>query len=302
MNRSTTVIGAATSIGIRPYDSGEPRRLDQAPAVLRRLGLARALGAVDAGDVVPPPYRDFVREPGRVRNEPEIVGYTESLADQISAASAKGEFVLVIGGDCSIVLAGLLGLRRAGHERVGLAYVDGHADFATPLESLTGSAASMCLGMAVGRGDTPLARLDTHPLTEPEDVVLIGRRDEGEAWYGHQALRASGILDIPHASARERGYDSLVVPTLDRLTAALVDGFWIHLDADVIDPELMPAVDSPEPGGPDLDDLAVLLGPLVNHPQAFGMEVTIYDPKLDRDEKCGHRLVELLSRAFAAAG
>ena len=57
---------------------------------------------------------------------------------------------------------------------------------------------------------------------------------------------------------------------------------------------VMPAVDSPEPGGPDLDQLAELLRPLVNHPKALGMELTIYDPKLDPDLTCGSRLVGLL--------
>jgi arginase len=62
----------------------------------------------------------------------------------------------------------------------------------------------------------------------------------------------------------------------------------------VLDPAVMPAVDSPEPGGPDLSQLADLLAPLVRHPRALGMELTIYDPMLDPDEACGRRLVGLL--------
>ena len=47
---------------------------------------------------------------------------------------------------------------------IGLAYLDAHADFGTLEESRTGSAASMCLALAVGRGDTVLARLAGSPL------------------------------------------------------------------------------------------------------------------------------------------
>ena len=71
-----------------------------------------------------------------------------------------------------------------------------------------------------------------------------------------------------------------------------VDGFWIHVDADVLDAATMPAVDSPEPGGLSFDDLTALLAALVAAPSAVGMEVTILDPDLDPD---GH-----LAASFAA--
>ncbi len=64
MNRSIAIVGAPTSIGIRTYDSGEPRHLDRAPGVLRELGLVQRLGASDLGDVIPPAYRDYVTSGG----------------------------------------------------------------------------------------------------------------------------------------------------------------------------------------------------------------------------------------------
>ena len=77
-------------------------------------------------------------------------------------------------------------------------------------------------------------------------------------------------------------------------------GFWIHLDADVLDPAVMPAVDSPEPDGLGLDEVAELLTPLVRHPKALGMQLTIYDPTLDPDGSSAGRLVALLERALIA--
>jgi arginase len=74
-----------------------------------------------------------------------------------------------------------------------------------------------------------------------------------------------------------------------------VRGFWIHLDVDVINPAVMSAVDSPEPGGLMPDELVQLLGPLVRHPQALGLDVAIYDPALDPDRSCARRLVALLA-------
>ena len=66
MNRDITIIGAPSSIGIRPYADGAPRRLDLTPGVLRESGLAARLKARDAGDVLPPPrYQDIKRPEGR---------------------------------------------------------------------------------------------------------------------------------------------------------------------------------------------------------------------------------------------
>lgn len=299
--RAIAVVGAPSSIGIRPYDSGEVRHVDRAPAVLRELRLIERIGALDLGDVVPPAYRDYVRPPGRARNEHEVAAYSASLSDRVATAANSGRFVLLLGGDCSIVLASLLGAQRAVGGAVGLAYVDAHADFATPEESQTGSVASMCLGLAVGRGDTPLARLAGGvSLVRDRDVALLGRRDAAEPSYGHAALAASEVLDLPDAALSARGFAGAAADSLARLTSPPLQGFWIHLDADVLNPTHMPAVDSPEPGGPTVDEIVGLLAPLVRHPKALGLELTIYDPALDTDRSCAARLVSLIETLMAS--
>lgn len=293
--RSIAVVGAASSIGIRPYEEGgAARHLDQAPTVLRELGLVDALAAEDLGDVTAAPYRDFVRKPGTVRNEPEIAEYSRSLADHVGRVVESNGFALVLGGDCSIVLGSLLGAGRRG-DRVGLVYIDAHADFATPEESYTGSAAGMCLALAVGRGDSPLARLSgPAPLVRGEDVVLVGRRGAHQPEHELAALRASGILDLPDPAIWREGIPAATSAALERLARSDLDGIWIHLDADVLDPRVMHAVDSPVPGGPGVEQLAAIARPFVNHPKALGMQVTIYDPGFDLPRECARRIVGLL--------
>jgi arginase len=61
----------------------------------------------------------------------------------------------------------------------------------------------------------------------------------------------------------------------------------------------MPAVDSPEPGGPMPDELIDLLTPLVRHPRARGLSLTIYDPALDPDRACARQLIGMLEKLFA---
>ena len=216
MNKPIVLLGAPSNIGIRPYDDGRLRGLDRAPAALRGRGLAARLHAGDVGDIVPPAYVDFTRPEGRVRNEAALVRYSRDIGARVAHAVSDGRFVLLLGGDCSIVLGGLLGARGASNPRLGLIYVDGHADFATPEESVTGSAAAMCAAFAIGRGDSPLAQLAEIPLVSGSDLAILGRRDDSYGdIYGQAALRAAGALDIPTAAIRSRGAATVAVSDVE---------------------------------------------------------------------------------------
>jgi len=296
--RPIAIVGAPSSIGIKPYADGRPRALDRAPRVLRELGLVDRLGAHDLGDTVPPPYRDVVRPPAGVRNEADLVEFLGRLAERVDQAIRTGSFVVVLGGDCSIVLASLMGI-RVTRRRVALAYLDAHADFATPQESRTGSAASMCLGMAVGRGDTPLARmLPDGPLVRGSDVAIIGRRDNPEQIYGEHALAEHDVLNINAARLLERGPAAAAKEALSRVDRDGLDGFWIHLDADVLDASVMHAVDTPETDGPGFAEMGELVARLAAQPRALGIELTIFDPELDPGGACGRGLADLLEGAL----
>jgi arginase len=257
------------------------------------------LGAIDLGDVTPPDYRDYLRSPGRARNEPEVGAYSAALGRRVAVAAESGRFPLVLGGDCSIVLGGLLGSRWAAGGAVGLAYLDASADFATPAESLSGSIASMSLGFAVGRGDTPLARLGGEaPLVEEAAVVLLGRRDAAESRCGQAALATSSILDLPEAAILARDPAEAAAHSLERLTAEGLRGFWIHLDAEAFPPACRESAESRlECGGPQ--PLFSLLATLVRHPRALGLDLSMYDPALDPSHAGAARLVGLLERLLA---
>ena len=87
---------------------------------------------------------------------------------------------------------------------------------------------------------------------------------------------------------------ALAAPVAAQSPRAELTGFWIHVDADLLDPQVMPAVDSPEPGGPGFGELAAFLAPLIDHPRALGMQLTLYHPRLDPDGTAGMRLVAML--------
>lgn len=292
-------IGAATSLGLEPYADGSPRRVDEAAATYRSLGLIARLGAEDLGDLTAGSYPDRVRPAGDVRNGEAIAEYSRRLADVVAENVGEGERLVVGGGDCSVVLGALLGLSRRG--RHGLVYVDGHCDFATPAISLTGGVAGMDVALATGRGDHDLARLDARgPLVREEDVVVLARKDErDEVLYGDQSVRNTRIADIPWQDVQAEGIDRAVARTLERVEDARLDGFWIHFDVDVLDPGLISAVDTPEEGGMGRDDAIRVLRALWRSPRARGIDITIYDPGLDPTFEQGREVVEIVSAGLS---
>jgi arginase len=139
------------------------------------------------------------------------------------------------------------------------------------------------------------------PLVRAEDLVVIGRRDDADApWYGQEQLRAGPMLDLPHPAIRQRGIAEIARLALERVTQSGIDAFWIHVDADVLDPTVVPAVDSPEPDGLSLDQLSNLVTLLGRHAGAIGLDLTIYDPQLDPARSSAARLAQLLERGLVS--
>jgi arginase len=222
-----------------------------------------------------------------VRNGPAIAAYTRTLADRVTKIRADGGFPVLLGGDCSIALGPALALRRTG--RYGLAYVDAHADFRHLGNSPhVGAAGGESLALVTGRGDDYLTDLDgLRPYVRDEDVVVLGVRDEEDV----RDISTSGLA-----------YESGTAINLDTAGNVLVrddlDGFWIHVDADVLDPSVLSAVDSPTPDGLTATQLTDLLGSLLALPGAAGLQLTIFDPDLDPDATQAALLTDILASAL----
>jgi arginase len=284
------VIEAPSVLGLRP--SG----VDMLSESLLQAGLLERLDARWACRVTPDNPYDSTRDPTTLTlNAKGIVAYARKLAEAVASVLDQGDFPIVLGGDCSILLGSLLALRRRG--RYGLLFVDGHADFYQPEANPNGEAASMDLAFATGRGPDLLTNIDGHrPLVQDEDVVAFGYRDADEqAAYGSQRLPAK-LLSFDLPAIRVCGIDAAVNQAVAHLTRDEgPGGFWIHVDADVLDDGVMPAVDYRLPGGLSWDELARTLQTGIQSGRAVGLELTIYNPTLDAHGTGAAGLVEVLS-------
>jgi arginase len=291
---SFTIVEAPSILGLSP--SG----VEDMPEALRRAGVHGRLGVRRTVRVEPPPY-DERRDPDTgILNVAGLVDYTRRLADQVGAAVDRTERPLVIGGDCTILLGNLLALARRG--KYGLLFLDGHADFYQPEANVNGQAASSELAFATGRGPDMLTRLDDcYPLVRDAHVVALGMRDAAEAAeYGSQPLPA-GLRAYGLPVLREMGAERAMRESIEYLRHQTVDGIWIHFDADVLDDEIMPAVDYRLPGGLSWKEAEQMLAAAIQSGMIVGMDVTIFNPRLDADGTIAESLAAFLARCLGRA-
>jgi arginase len=275
-----------------------PKGVETLPDALLAAGLSERLNAHRAGRIAPPRYDDRRDRETLLLNPQSIAQYSTTLADAVGAVLDRNAFPVVLGGDCSIILGCLLALRRRGS--YGLLFLDGHADFYQPEAEPNGEAASMDLALATGRGPAIATDLEgRRPLVADEDVVLLGRRDAEEAdAHGSQRVENTAIRMIDLAAVREQGAANAASRAVEHLSRRELAGFWLHLDADVLDDDLMPAVDYRMPGGLSWDELVTILRAAVASGRAVGIDITIFNPKLDVDGTIAAAFVHALAKGL----
>jgi len=296
--RTRVVLDAPSNLGLRPPAPGTVPGCYKLAGALREQRIVQRLGALEGGVVVPPRYdRGGWQEGDGVFNAAALASYTVKLADRVERHVRVGEFPVVLGGDCSIQLGASLALRRLG--RYGLVAVDASADFRHPGNSdRIGAAGGEEVALGTGRGQDDLTNLEgLKPYLRDEDVRLFGNRDAFEE--DRAELAALKIPVVTVGDIREWGAEALAQATAEAFAIPELHGFWVHLDADVLDPSVMPAVDSPDPDGLLPDELVSLLRPLLASPHCVGLNVTIYDPDLDPDGTAGALLADIVVSAFA---
>jgi arginase len=300
VTRRIAVLDAPSNLGLRPPSPTTVPGCAKAPGALRDHRLLARLGARDAGCLTPPRYDPGGWRPGDgVCQAPQVAGYAVRLADRIGAILAAGELPLVLGGDCSILIGAAVAASRWAEEvggRPGLVFVDGHSDFRHPGNApYVGAAAGEDLALVTGRGQVELAGIENRrPYLRDRDVVVLGIREHDEY---RMDLQAAGIAVRPVPELRAEGAARTAQWARDRLADCA--GFWLHVDVDVLDPAVMPAVDAPDDGGIAHRELELLIAGLVADPACLGVELTVFDPDQDPE---GSYAAEIAATLVAGLG
>ncbi len=215
-------------------------------------------------------------------------------------------FVVALGADCNSVLGILGGLARSVEpewpRRVGLVWIDAHADYNTPETSPSGMLGGMPVATACGKCLPRLRRASglRVPLQAP-DVLMVGLRDVDPP--EQEAIKEDGIvtLTVDDLLQGEAGSDgSAWSPRLkwamDRLCAR-EDVVYVHVDLDILDPTLAPAAGLPAPGGISGDQLGEGLRRLLSYPKVGALALVSYGAERDED---GRTLDQVMRAALGA--
>jgi arginase len=282
-------------LGIPFNGDGTRPEIENPAAAFREAGLTRLKihsgdTLLDYGDLLIPSF-DGHRDPStKILNLNAWKEISRHTAKKLLSVQEEADFVIILGGDCSVLL-GIFGAFRLADKRVGLVILDGHTDYREPSSSPSGEPADLELAILTGKGPSELTGLfGLPPLLQSADVVVYGYREP-------DLIADSNILHYDHQVFRETSADILAIQALSLLDH--VDRLWFHLDVDVLDPSLMP-VCFPEPDGLCIDEVLAFLSTSMGSKRFMGMSVSCYHPSLDSNLEAASRIVGMLGSALSS--
>ena len=272
-----------------PMDLGANRRgVDMGPSALRYARLLEQLEDLgytveDLGDV-PVSLARASRRRGRGLAYLEEIRAAALVLKERLAALPEGVFPIVLGGDLSLSMGSVAGAARG--RRVGVVWVDAHADFNTPETSPSGNVHGMPLAVLSGLGHPRLT--EVFRAVDPKDVVLVGVRslDPGEK----RLLKEAGVRVYTMHEVDRLGVARIAEEVLKHL-----QGLPLHvsLDADVLDPTLAPGVGTPVPGGLTYREAHLLMEILAESGRVQSLDLVEVNPILDERNRTAEMLVGL---------
>ncbi|KAF0171706.1 MAG: arginase [Rhodobacteraceae bacterium] len=289
---NTILIGA-------PIDEGQRRPgCVMGPTAYRVAGLAQAIrdlghGVEDWGDLVLPELKDVTSPNPAVHMLPQVLGWTETLADKVDDALSKGGLPIILGGDHSLALGSVAGAAafaaRAGRP-LFLLWLDAHSDFHTPLTTTSGNLHGTPVAYIAGRDG--FEAFPPFPAVIPaERICLYGIRSVDPA--EHAALLKHDLAINDMRVLDERGIVAPLREFLDKVRAA---GGMLHvsLDVDFLDPSIAPAVGTTVPGGTTFREAHLVMELLHESNLVTSLDLVELNPFLDERGRTAKLMVDLV--------
>ncbi len=270
------------SVILAPYDSGHYQSgFGQGPDALITGGLAEALTL--AGHDV------NVADIGKVGGDQprEIAtGFAvcRAVSAMVDAALEDGRFPVVLAGNCLTTIGAV-----AGERADSVIWFDQHGDINTPETSAYGFLDGMALATALGLCWKPIAHtVPGFKAIDPARCLLVDARDLDED--ERKLLDTLPVLRASCANAAEQA---------GKLQGMGAVRTHLHIDLDVIDPDLLQVNRYTTPGGPDPDELGRIVCAIARSMPVTGVTLSAYDPAFDPQGDvppvAGHLLTDLLA-------
>lgn len=292
-------------IGV-PLDLGASRRgVDMGPSAVRVAGLEARLEALghqvrDSGNINVAIAETKPSGHQSARYLKEITETCTRTADVVLKALSDGMTPVILGGDHSVAAGSVSGVAeyyRRQNQKIGLIWIDAHADMNTPESSPSGNVHGMPFAAIAGLGPEPLAKiLGFSPKVQPGNAVLVGVRDIDAA--EKENIRRAGITEVyTMRDIDERGMRTVMEEAL-RAAGRGTAGYHVSLDMDWIDPEDAPGVGTPVRGGATYREAHLAMEIIADHGRMVALEVVEVNPVIDEHNRTADLAVELISSAF----
>lgn len=233
MGKPLGLIGAPTSAGaFAPGQEKAPRALRDAGIVERLTGAG--LTVFDHGDGPTRRWRPD-KQNRSAQNLDLVVAVARETAARVRRAVEAGHVPLVLGGDCTLELATVIG-HLPTDERIGLVYFDAHPDLNVPGSVRAGALDWMGMAHVLGEEDAaePLSRLGSRfPLLDPEDVFFFSYGPERATSWEREVLERRNLRSIP-ADRVATDPEGTAAAALAELEPRF-DKLLIHFDVDTVD-------------------------------------------------------------------
>src|SRR5438132_2756059 len=294
-SRTIAVIGAALDLG-----AGR-RGVDMGPSAIRYAGLDARIADlghdyVDLGNVGTAVAEATAVVDEHARFLPQIKETCRHIAELVADAGRDGLVPVVLGGDHSIALGTLGGLRQL-HGPGAAIWIDAHGDLNSPETSPSGNVHGMVLAAALGlAGERFLGEGWSLPALAPNRVALIGVRslDDGE----RQVLKDLDARVFTMSDVDRLGVEHAVREALAHVAGAAF--VHVSLDMDAVDPEVAPGVGTPVRGGLSYREAHLTMELIAESGLASSLDVVEVNPILDRENATGRLAVELAASALGA--
>src|SRR6516164_1691764 len=291
-----------------PLDLGQTRRgVDMGPSAVRVAGLEARLEALghiveDGGNIsVAIPEQKKEGDP-HAKYLKEITATCTKHAETVFKTLEAGKVPLCLGGDHSMAAGTVSGVaeffrqQRRQDQKIGLIWIDAHADINTPETSPSGNVHGMPLAAILGLGPAELANIfNFSPKVQAENCVLVGVRDIDRR--EKENIRETGIEVYTMRDIDERGMRTVIEEAL-RIAGRGTAGYHVSLDMDWIDPEDAPGVGTPVRGGASYREAHLARDIIADHGRMLSFEMVEVNPVLDERNQTAELAVELALSAF----
>ncbi len=288
-----------------PMDLGAGRRgVDMGPSAIRVAGIQFRLIELgykveDCGNVAVQLPENSREGSKRARFLAEITATCERLRDQVATIAGQKKFPVILGGDHSIgagTVAGMAVHMRSKNAKLGLIWVDAHADMNTPATSPSGNVHGMPLASILGMGPNSLTKLSgVVPMVNPKNTVLVGIRDVDI--HERPQVKRSGMRTFTMRDIDERGMTAVMKDAIAYASEGTA-GIHLSFDMDSLDPSEAPGVGTPVRGGLSYREAHLAMEVAGDSGSLVSLEIVEVNPVLDERNRTALLAVELVTSAL----